>query len=100
MYALTVLFCRKMSSESSVSCSSSPPRPSPSSRGRVVSVGLLCLVNLADEPKHAALKKELSDQLDAWMKDQGDKGHETEALANTRQGKGKKKPTKKSEPNS
>lgn len=43
-----------------------------------------CLVNLIDDPKLAALKSELSDQLDQWMRSQGDLGIETEALAHTR----------------
>lgn len=44
-----------------------------------------CLKNLADQPQHADLKQELSDKLDAWMKAQGDQGHQTEHLAPTRQ---------------
>jgi uncharacterized sulfatase len=30
--------------------------------------------NLADQPEHAALKQRLSDQLDQWMREQGDPG--------------------------
>ncbi len=32
------------------------------------------LTNLADDPKHAELKKQLSARLDEWMKEQGDPG--------------------------
>ncbi|MGY8640371.1 MAG: sulfatase family protein [Verrucomicrobiales bacterium] len=50
-----------------------------------------CLNNLIDDPKLADLKAELSAELDSWMKSQGDKGAETEAIANTRKaGYGKK----------
>ncbi len=59
-----------------------------------------CLNNLIGNPKYAILKKELSAQLDGWMRSQGDKGAETEAIAHTRKagfgkkqkkGKGRKK---------
>jgi len=51
-----------------------------------------CLNNLIGNPKFAALKQELSDQLDAWMKSQGDQGAQTEAIAHTRKaGFGKKR---------
>ena len=43
-----------------------------------------CLKNLIDDPALADLKTELSAQLDQWMKSQGDKGKETEAIAHTR----------------
>ena len=43
-----------------------------------------CLNNLINDPAYAELKQELSGQLDAWMKDQGDKGRETEANAHAR----------------
>ena len=43
-----------------------------------------CLNNLIDDPDLAELKAELSAELDAWMEEQGDKGHETEAMADTR----------------
>lgn len=55
-----------------------------------------CLNNLIDDPKLADLKVELSAELDSWMKSQGDKGAETEAIANTRKaGYGKKPATGK-----
>ncbi len=44
--------------------------------------------NLAALPELTATKKRLSDQMDAWMAQQGDKGLATELLAPTRQGKG------------
>lgn len=34
--------------------------------------------NLADDPGHAAIRRELSDTVDAWMADCGDKGIESE----------------------
>lgn len=37
--------------------------------------------NLADDPKYASIKKELRKQLDKWMKEQGDKGQQTELEA-------------------
>ncbi len=43
--------------------------------------------NLADNPELASIKSKLSTQMDAWMKQQGDKGIPTEMLAKTRQGK-------------
>lgn len=65
-----------------------------------------CLKNLINDPKLAALKSELSNELDSWMKSQGDQGAATEAISHTRkagygqkkkQGKGRKnrKPTAK-----
>jgi len=53
-----------------------------------------CLNNLIDQPELASVKDALSDKLDAWMKQQGDQGRETEALAKTRQGKRGKSPPK------
>jgi len=51
-----------------------------------------CLNNLIDDPKLAARKIELSNQLDAWMKSQGDQGAATEAISHTRKnGYGQKK---------
>jgi N-sulfoglucosamine sulfohydrolase len=47
--------------------------------------------NLAGDPKYAAIKARLGKQLDAWMKQQGDKGMETELKAKTRQGPGRRK---------
>lgn len=43
-----------------------------------------CLNNLIDDPSLQALKSELSEELDSWMRAQGDKGRETEAIAHTR----------------
>ena len=43
-----------------------------------------CLNNLIDHPEHAQLKAQLSTELDNWMKAQGDKGRDTEAIAHTR----------------
>ncbi len=43
--------------------------------------------NLAAEPQFASIKARLQEQLDQWIAQQGDKGMETEMLANTRQGK-------------
>ena len=57
-----------------------------------VSVDPHCLNNLVDSEELSALKVELSEELDRWMKSQGDKGAETEALAHTRKASfGKKK---------
>lgn len=39
------------------------------------------LHNLADDPKYAEVKKELREQLDKWMLEQGDKGQQTELEA-------------------
>jgi uncharacterized sulfatase len=51
-----------------------------------------CLNNLIDDPNLTGMKLDLSNRLDAWMKSQGDKGVETEAIAHTRKaGYGKKK---------
>lgn len=47
--------------------------------------------NLADSPEHAQIKTELQEKLDAWMKDQGDLGQETEERAGERQAKNRKK---------
>lgn len=44
--------------------------------------------NLAADPKFATIKARLQKELDAWMRQQGDKGLETELLARTRQGSG------------
>lgn len=44
-----------------------------------------CLSNLAEDPYYAVVKQELSNQLDDWMKSQGDTGHGVEDLALTRQ---------------
>lgn len=41
--------------------------------------------NLADDPRHAAIKAWLGAQLDAWMAQQGDRGMETELKAKARQ---------------
>lgn len=43
-----------------------------------------CLHNLADAPEFASLKKELANELAAWMRSQGDLGQATEAIAHTR----------------
>ncbi|MCL2647865.1 MAG: sulfatase [Phycisphaerales bacterium] len=43
------------------------------------------LINLAADPKYAAIKADLRKQLEAFMKDQGDKGIETEMDAKNRQ---------------
>jgi N-sulfoglucosamine sulfohydrolase len=43
--------------------------------------------NLAEDPKFADIKARLSEQLDAWMTQQGDNGMETELKAKSRQGK-------------
>ncbi len=43
--------------------------------------------NLAADAQFATIKAELGKQLDKWIAQQGDKGMETEMLANTRQGK-------------
>jgi N-sulfoglucosamine sulfohydrolase len=54
-----------------------------------------CLNNLIDDPNLTGMKLDLSNRLDAWMKSQGDKGVETEAIAHTRKaGYGKKKQKK------
>lgn len=47
------------------------------------------LNNIAADPELAEVKSSLQKQLEAWMKQQGDKGMATEKLAHTRQGKGK-----------
>jgi uncharacterized sulfatase len=43
--------------------------------------------NLAADPQHADTKARLQKELDAWMRQQGDKGLETEMLAPSRQGR-------------
>lgn len=43
-----------------------------------------CLENLIERPEYQDLVKELSSKLDNWMKQQGDLGTETEAIAHTR----------------
>ncbi len=51
--------------------------------------------NLADKPEHAETIAALRGKLDAWMKDQGDLGQETEEKALERQGRSGKKKKKK-----
>lgn len=51
--------------------------------------------NLADDPEHASIKAELKKELEAWMKDQGDLGQETELDAKAHQTRGQKKKPKK-----
>ncbi|MCF0175678.1 MAG: family 43 glycosylhydrolase, partial [Bacteroidales bacterium] len=46
--------------------------------------------NLADAPKYAKIKKQLSKKLDAWMEREGDKGNETEMEAFEHQNSGQK----------
>ncbi len=53
-----------------------------------------CLVNLIGDPTLATKKKELSTQLDSWMKSQGDKGVETEEIAHTRKANSSKRKQK------
>ena len=43
-----------------------------------------CLNNLIDEPSLVEVRTNLSATLDRWMKQQGDQGRETEAMAHTR----------------
>ncbi|OYV06877.1 MAG: hypothetical protein CFE26_03990 [Verrucomicrobiales bacterium VVV1] len=43
--------------------------------------------NLAADPALAEIKAKLQEELAGWIIQQGDKGQETEYLANTRQGK-------------
>ncbi|WP_395742160.1 sulfatase [Prosthecobacter sp.] len=50
--------------------------------------------NLAADPAFAETKAKLQAQLDSWIAQQGDKGLETENLANTRQGKSDTEPRK------
>jgi N-sulfoglucosamine sulfohydrolase len=45
--------------------------------------------NLASNPELAAVKERLSQQMDAWMAQQGDKGIQTELEAKSHQGKGR-----------
>lgn len=47
--------------------------------------------NLIDKPELAEVAKRLRNQLDRWMKVQGDQGQATELAAKTRQGRGRKK---------
>jgi N-sulfoglucosamine sulfohydrolase len=47
--------------------------------------------NIANDPQYVEIKSRLQSELDAWMKQQGDKGMETENLAKTRQGAGRNK---------
>ncbi len=44
--------------------------------------------NLAADPGFGEIKARLQREMDGWMRQQGDKGLETEMLAPTRQGKG------------
>lgn len=55
--------------------------------------------NLADDAALAKTKAKLQGQLDAWIAQQGDKGLETENLANTRQGKSDTEPRKEKKKN-
>lgn len=43
------------------------------------------LHNVIADPQYAAVKRELSSELDAWMRQQGDKGVATEMRATDRQ---------------
>lgn len=45
------------------------------------------MTNLASDPRYAMIKAGLDKQLSQWIAQQGDKGMDTELLANTRQGK-------------
>ncbi len=45
------------------------------------------LNNLADNPEYRSVKESLLKELQAWMDQQGDKGNETEMLAEERQGR-------------
>ena len=47
--------------------------------------------NLADDPKYAQIKSELRAHLDDWMKQQGDKGQQTEIEAKEHQGRSRNK---------
>lgn len=47
--------------------------------------------NLASDPAYAKVKSELSMKLDAWMKQQGDQGQQTELEAREHQGRARKK---------
>ena len=51
--------------------------------------------NLADDPKYAEVKAELSQQLDSWMAAQGDKGQQTELEAFEHQRRHQKKAKQK-----
>ncbi len=48
------------------------------------------LINLAESPEYASIKKKLAQELKTWMQQQGDKGLETEELARIRESKPKK----------
>ena len=52
------------------------------------------LTNLAEDPEHATIKSDLSDQLDAWMKQQGDLGQATELAAHQHQARNRNKKKK------
>ena len=56
--------------------------------------------NLANDIQFAAIKSELQLQLQNWMAQQGDKGIETELLANTRQGRSEIDKARAKQPNS
>ena len=51
--------------------------------------------NLAGKAGVYEIEKRLREKLDEWMREQGDKGQETELAARERQGRGKKKANKK-----
>lgn len=53
-----------------------------------------CLNNLIGDPNLEDIRSDLSAKLDQWMKSQGDKGAETEAIAHTRLGKNRNKKKK------
>ena len=50
--------------------------------------------NLAADPKYAKIKSELRARLEAWMKQQGDKGQQTEVEAKDHQGRNRNKKRK------
>ena len=54
--------------------------------------------NLAGDPEYGEKIEELRGKLQAWMKEQGDLGIETEERAKERQGVGGKKKKKKGKP--
>ncbi len=56
--------------------------------------------NLADDAKLAEVKIRLRTELDAWMKQQGDLGMETELRAHSRQGPGRQRRKAKQSPSS
>lgn len=49
------------------------------------------LRNLADDPNFAEIRRRLGADLDAWMRQQGDRGPETELRAKSRQPRGKER---------